>query len=99
MGFVDDLDHNECVSGIAKITSLDVGFAMSEVSLVLKMALILRRLMNQRQNGSQVVRQAYFQLPAALSLVVQSLTILQQLPVMTHDKKSKINEANHRKNS
>ena len=44
--------------GIAKITSLDSGFAMSEVSSVLKVALMLRRLMNQRQNGSQVVRQA-----------------------------------------
>ena len=33
--------------GIAKITSLDSGFAMSGVSLVLKVALMLRRLMNQ----------------------------------------------------
>ena len=72
---------------------------MSEVSLVLEMALIPRRLMNQRLNGSQVVRQAQFQLPAALSLVVQSLTVLQQLPVMTHGKKSKISQADHRKKS
>ena len=44
--------------GIAKITSLDSGFAMSEVSLVLEVVLILRGLMNQRLNGSQIVRQA-----------------------------------------
>ena len=40
--------------GIA--TSLDSGFDMSEVSLVMKVALMLRRLMNQTLNGSQVVR-------------------------------------------
>ena len=44
--------------GIFKITNLDSGFSMSEVSLVLKVALMLRRLMNQGLNGSQVVRQA-----------------------------------------
>ena len=68
--FIDDVD-------------LDSGFAMSEVSLVSEIALILRSLMNQGLNGSQVVRQAQFQLPRASSLVVQSLMVLQQLSVMT----------------
>ena len=44
--------------GIAKITGLDSGFAMSEVSLVLEVTLILRMLMNHRLNGSQLVGQA-----------------------------------------
>ena len=57
MGFIDDVDHGtKCVRGIARITSLDSGFDMSEVSLVLKVTLMLRKLMNQRLNGSQVVR-------------------------------------------
>ena len=68
-------------------------------------ALMLRRLMNQRLNGPQVVRQTSFQLPTALSLVVQSMTVLQQIPVMTlsttdfqicHSKKSNSSQANHR---
>ena len=46
------------MQGIAKITSLDSGFAMSDVSFVLKVELMLKRLMNQRLDGSQVVRQA-----------------------------------------
>ena len=46
------------MSDIAKITSLDSGFAVSEVSLVLEVALKLRRRVNQRQNWMQVVRLA-----------------------------------------
>ena len=37
---------------------LRAGLLMSEVSLVLEVTLILRRLMKQRLNGSQVVGQA-----------------------------------------
>ena len=55
---MDDVDHGMHTCGTAKITCLHFGFTVCGSELDLEVQLILRRLMNLRLNGPQVVRQA-----------------------------------------